>query len=134
MDGDKDILKKTGYNDTFSAAKTFAEETIAMCEKYRTVCKSTSDLWLKTFDAFEKSSIPIILANPMKVMAIAEAGIKTDKEPLHGASILTSTHSGRSPSIWHHRAYLCHVAPSAGRHGTRLILQCSAYRVSTWDF
>ncbi|MFZ0510598.1 MAG: transposase, partial [Candidatus Nitrosopolaris sp.] len=42
------------------------------------VCESTSNLWLKTYQAFEKYSIGVKLANPLKTKAIAEAKIKTD--------------------------------------------------------
>ena len=36
-------------------------------------------MWIKTYEAFEDCGMPIVLANPMKVRAIAEAGVKTDK-------------------------------------------------------
>jgi transposase len=37
-----------------------------------------ANLWLKTYQAFEKYNIGLKLANPMKTKAIAEAKIKTD--------------------------------------------------------
>ena len=43
------------------------------------VCESTANLWLKTYQAFEKYNIHVKLANPLKTKAIAEARIKTDK-------------------------------------------------------
>ena len=42
------------------------------------VCESTANLWLKTYQAFEKYNIRVKLANPLKTKAIAEAKIKTD--------------------------------------------------------
>ena len=42
------------------------------------VCESTTNLWLKTYQAFEKYNIGGKLANPLKTKAIAEAKIKTD--------------------------------------------------------
>ncbi len=36
-------------------------------------------MWIKTFKAFEKHGIPIILANTLKTRIIAEARVKTDK-------------------------------------------------------
>ena len=42
------------------------------------VCESTANLWLKTYQAFEKYSIGVKLTNPLKTKAIAEAKIKTD--------------------------------------------------------
>jgi transposase len=53
----------------------------AMVKKYGkciAVCESTSNLWLKTYQSFEKYSIVVKLANPLKTKAIAEAKIKTD--------------------------------------------------------
>ena len=43
------------------------------------VCESTANMWLKTYEAFEKNGIDVKLANPLKTKAIAEARIKTDK-------------------------------------------------------
>ena len=42
------------------------------------VCEATANLWLKTYQAFEKYNIGVKLANPLKTKAIAEAKIKTD--------------------------------------------------------
>ena len=42
------------------------------------VCESTANLWLKTYQAFEKYNIGVKLANPLKTKAIAKAKIKTD--------------------------------------------------------
>jgi hypothetical protein len=36
------------------------------------VCKSTGNLWLKTYHAFEKYNIDVKLANPLKTKAIAD--------------------------------------------------------------
>jgi len=36
------------------------------------------NLWLKTYQAFEKYNIGVKLANPLKTRAVAEAKIKTD--------------------------------------------------------
>ena len=47
--------------------------------KCQAVCVSTGNLWIKTYEVFEDRGIPIEIANPMKVRAIAEASVKTDK-------------------------------------------------------
>ena len=47
--------------------------------KCHTVVESTANMWLKTYEAFEKNRIDVKLANPTKTKAIAEARIKTDK-------------------------------------------------------
>lgn len=43
------------------------------------VCESTANLWLKTYQAYEKYNIAVKPANPLTTKAIAEARIKTDK-------------------------------------------------------
>ena len=48
--------------------------------KCHAVCESTANMWIKTYEAFEKHGIDIKLANTLKTKAIAEeARIKTDK-------------------------------------------------------
>ena len=78
IDRNGTILGETGYDNTYSAARSFAK-TVAKYGKCQAACESTASLWLKTFEALEDSSISIILANPMKTRAIAEASIKTDE-------------------------------------------------------
>ncbi len=112
MDEDGDILKETGYDNTFDAAKVFAEETIGLYEACRAVCESTGNLWIKTFDAFEKSGISIVLANPMKVRAIAEASIKTDK--VDARTLASLLRANLIPK--------CHVA-NMGIRGVRQVLR-----------
>ena len=83
MDSDGSIIEETKYNNTLDQAESFAssirrkhgggESTITA------VCESTGNLWLKTYQAFEKYNIDVKLANPLKTKAIAEARIKTDK-------------------------------------------------------
>jgi transposase len=81
MDSNGSIIKETNYNNnTLEQAKSFAS---SIKRKYGTestaVCESTGNLWLKTYQAFEKHDIDVKLANPLKTKAIAEARIKTDK-------------------------------------------------------
>ena len=84
MDSDGSIIEETKYNNTLDQAESFAssikskhgdgsESTIMA------VCESSGNLWLKTYQAFEKYNIDVKLANPLKTKAIAEAKIKTDK-------------------------------------------------------
>lgn len=80
-DKDGSILEETKYNNTFQEAERFASR---LNKKYdniqcHAVCESTANMWLKTYEAFEKFGIDVKLANPMKTKAIAEARVKTDK-------------------------------------------------------
>ena len=68
------------------------------------MCESTGNLWIKTYEAFEDRGIPIELANPMKVRAIAEASVKTDK-----VDARTLAHLLRTNPIAR-----CHVAERGG--------------------
>ena len=73
---------ETKYDNTLEEAERFA---FYLDNKYdnrkcHAVCESTANMWLKTYEAFEKFGIDVKLANPMKTKAIAEeARIKTDK-------------------------------------------------------
>ena len=68
MDSDGSIIEETKYNDTLDHAKSFAsyikrkhgggKSTITA------VCESIDNLWLNTYQAFEKYNIDVKLANP----------------------------------------------------------------------
>ena len=79
MDRNGTVLEETGYENTYAAATAFARKARREYGKCQAVCESTGNLWIKTYEAFEDRGIPIELANPMKVRAIAEASVKTDK-------------------------------------------------------
>ena len=79
MDEKGTILEETNYDNTLQHAKTLAKSMVKKYKKCQAVCESTGNMWIKTFESFEKQGIPIILANPLKTRAIAEASIKTDK-------------------------------------------------------
>lgn len=78
MDDDGLVLEKTSYDNTFENATNFAKDMIQKYGQCQAVCESTGNLWLKTYEAFEKNGIAVRLANPLKTRAIAEAQIKTD--------------------------------------------------------
>jgi len=79
MDEKGTILEETDYENTLHHAKAFARIMIEKYGECRAVCESTGNMWIKTYESFEKNGISIILANPLKTRAIAEARIKTDK-------------------------------------------------------
>ena len=78
MSSDGSIAEETKYNHTLSEAEIFACSMVKKYGKCVAVCESTANLWLKTYQAFEKYNIAVKLANPLKTKAIAEAKIKTD--------------------------------------------------------
>jgi transposase len=80
-DKDGSIVEETKYTNTLEEAERFASH---LDKKYsnrkcHAVCESTANMWIKTYEAFEKYGIDVKLANPLKTKAIAEARIKTDK-------------------------------------------------------
>ncbi len=79
MDGKGKVLEESKYDNTLEAADKFAKSTLKKHGKCKAVCESTGNMWIKTFEAFEKHDISIILANTLKTRAIAEARVKTDK-------------------------------------------------------
>ena len=112
MDQDGIILNETGYDSTCAAADALAKRTNAAYGKCQEVCESTGNLWIKTYEAFEDCGIPIVLANPMKVRAIAEASVKTDKVDARMLAHLLRTNLIAS----------CHVADREVR-GVRQLLR-----------
>jgi transposase len=75
MDSEGSIIEETKYNNTLEQAEYFAS---SIKKKHgsdaggggdgesKAVCESTGNLWLKTYQAFEKHNIDIKLANPLK--------------------------------------------------------------------
>ena len=80
-DKDGSILEEIKYANTLEEAERFASDLYKIYDnrKCHAVCVSTANMWLKTYEAFEKNGIDVKLANPLKTKAIAEARIKTDK-------------------------------------------------------
>ena len=78
MSSDGTIAEETKYNNTLHEAEIFAYSIVNKYGNCVAVCESTANLWLKTYQAFEKYDIGVKLANPLKTKAIAQAKIKTD--------------------------------------------------------
>ena len=90
MNFDGSIAEEAVYNNTLAEAEIF----YSMVKKYGrclAVCEATANLWLKTYQAFEKYNIGVTRANPLKTNGIAEAKIKTD--------LLMLEHTCRSSQI-----------------------------------
>ena len=78
MNADGSIAEEAESDNKLTEAEIFAYSMVKKYDKCIAVCESTSNLWLKTYQAFEKYSIGVKLANPLKTKAIAEAKIKID--------------------------------------------------------
>lgn len=56
MDSDSSIIKETKYSNTLEQAEIFAssiKRRHGTDGESRAICESTSNLWLKTYQAFE---------------------------------------------------------------------------------
>lgn len=79
MDEEKNVLEESAYRNTLKDATEFARRAAGRHGECRAVCESTGNMWLKSFEGFERAGIPIVLANPAKLKAISQAGAKTDR-------------------------------------------------------
>ncbi len=82
----------------------YAKATYGQC---KAVCESTGNHWIKTVDAFESAEIPLMLANPFKIKAIA------------GASMALVDFSDQITKIYHqgaNMAYLTFEQPCGEYH------------------
>ena len=119
MDGKGKVLEEASYDNTLESAKKFAR---GMKKEYgrkgpcRAACESTANMWLKTFEAFEESGIPIKLANTYKMKIISDTDVKTD--PIDARKIANALRVGIIPE--------CYVAPSDLRDVRELL----RYRIS----
>ena len=99
------ILEESSYDNTAKDALEFATSAKARYGTCRAVCESTGNHWVKTIDAFERVGIPIALANPFKIKAIASASIKNDTidartlAHLLRSNLIPSCHIGSAESM-----------------------------------
>ena len=111
MNSDGSIVEETTYGNTSVEVESFASFAKKRYGECVAVCESTSNLWLKTYQAFEKYSISVKLANPLKTKAIAQARIKTDT-----LDARTLAHLLRSDLVAE-----CYIAPRGIREDRSLL-------------
>ena len=112
MEHDGTILEESSYGSTSKGASEFAARVKAAYGQCRAVCESTGNHWIKTADAFESVGMPLTLANPFKIKAIAWASIKNDT-----IDARTLAHLLRSDLV-----AACHIG-SAESRGIRQVLR-----------
>ena len=71
MDGRGNVLERTSYENTLDDATAMARNLKRKYRNCQAACESTGNYWLKTFDAFQRTGIPIKLANPFKLKIIS---------------------------------------------------------------
>ena len=98
MSADGDILEESGYGNTSDDARKFARRVKAKYGPCKAVCESTGNHWIKTADVFESAGIPLMLANPFKIKAIAWASVKTDTADARTLAHLLRT--GMAPACY----------------------------------
>jgi transposase len=72
------ILDELKFENNTQGLTAFIER-IQPHGQAQAVLESTSNFWIKTYEALEAAGIKTTLSNPLKTRAIAEARIKTDK-------------------------------------------------------
>ena len=78
MDYDGKVLLRTEHKNTLKDAEEFVKMALNKYENCIAVCESTARMWTKTYETFEKYSVPIKLANPLR-LKLSQSGSKTDK-------------------------------------------------------
>ena len=76
MGADGGVLKRTKYPNTRRDANAFIDGLAAY--DCMAACESTARMWIKTYEAFERRGISIILANPLW-LKMAQSGVKTNR-------------------------------------------------------
>ena len=79
IDDNKKILLETTYDNKAEQAAACASAITSEYGPCKAVCEPTGNMWIKSFEAFEKAGIKIVLANTLKLKAISQASVKTDK-------------------------------------------------------
>jgi len=59
MNSDGSIAEESMYNNTLDEAEIFAYSMVKKYGKCVAVCESTANLWLKTYEAFERHGIGV---------------------------------------------------------------------------
>lgn len=77
MAEDGSVLGMSKYTNTRYDVNRLLDDVTSEydCE---VVCESTARMWIKTYEEVEKRSIPIKLANPLR-LRMSQSGVKTDK-------------------------------------------------------
>jgi transposase len=76
VDEDGVLVEEFSFTNDFSGIEEFVSG-LSTCE--RVVMESTGNLWVNLYEAVEEKSVNAVLANPLKMKAIASAKIKNDK-------------------------------------------------------
>jgi transposase len=76
VDGDGVLVDEFSFSNDFEGIKRFVSR---LSEGDRVVMESTGNLWVNLYEAVEANDVKAVLANPLKMKAIASAKIKNDK-------------------------------------------------------
>ncbi|HDO41356.1 MAG TPA: IS110 family transposase [Candidatus Bathyarchaeota archaeon] len=76
IDEDGEIVEEFSFRNDFVGISMFLSR-LSLGD--RVVMESTGNLWVNLYDALEERGFSVVLANPLKMKAIASAKIKNDK-------------------------------------------------------
>jgi transposase len=76
VDGDGVLVDEFSFSNDFEGIRRFVSR---LSEGDAVVMESTGNLWVNLYEAVEAMGVKAVLANPLKMRAIASAKIKNDK-------------------------------------------------------
>jgi len=76
VDGDGVLVDEFNFSNDFEGIRRFVSR---LSEGDAVVMESTGNLWVNLYEAVEANGVKAVLANPLKMRAIASAKIKNDK-------------------------------------------------------
>ena len=75
VDEDGEIVDEFSFSNDFSGVERFVSQ---LSSDDRVVMESTGSLWVNLYDALEENGVSVVLANPLRMRAIASAKVKND--------------------------------------------------------
>lgn len=122
VDGRGNILERGQYKNTpddiASIVKTISAKYKKRGNKCSVACETTANMWLMTYDAFEKAGFEIKLANTFKMAGVVKTAKKTDKIDAH--KIAEAVRMGVIPECYVPSAHIRGVR-SLAKHRVRLV-------------
>jgi len=73
IDGNGEVVEEFSFSNDFDGIERFVSQ-LSLGD--RVVMESTGNLWVNLYDALEERGFGVVLANPLKMKAIASANIK----------------------------------------------------------
>lgn len=73
------LLESHVYSNNHEGISRFVAKLKAYGDTVKAAIESSGNLWVQTYEALEENGFQVVLSNPFKTRAIADAKIKSDK-------------------------------------------------------